>query len=63
MCRYRSLCTLSQLKYWIFVILCTRSHLEEEAAEILVLQDIASLTVLEEESLAFFISETAADAV
>ena len=63
MCRYRSLCTLSQLKYWIFVILCARSHLEQEAAEILVLQDIASLTVLEEESLAFFITETAADAV
>jgi hypothetical protein len=57
------LCTLSQLKYWIFVIFCARSHLEEEAAEILVLQDIASLTVLEEESLAFFITETAADAV
>ena len=63
MCGNRSLRTLSKLKYWIFIIFCTRSHLEEKTTEILVLENIASLTMLEEEGLALFISETTADAV
>lgn len=37
--------------------------MEEKAAEILVLQDVASLAVLEEEGLALFVCKTAADAV